>query len=93
MDNLFVAEEPFQALPARLQAVVTEAVRQGATTALAAAQLQIGAVVNVRVAEQGFLMESKDDIIIDLVKSFKMAANAVLAKVDVDEVLHARLDP
>ena len=44
-------------------------------------------------AEQGFLLESKDDIIIDLVKSFKMAANAVLAKVDVDEVLHARLDP
>ena len=93
MDNLFTAEELFRALPARLRAMVIKAIRQGAATTLAAAQLQIGAVVNVRVAEQGFLLESKDDIIIDLVKSFKMAANAVLAKVDVDEVLHARLDP
>jgi hypothetical protein len=38
MDNLFT-EEPFQALLAYLQAMVTEAVCQGATAALAAAQL------------------------------------------------------
>ena len=44
-------------------------------------------------AEQGFPLESKDDDIIDLVKSFKPTANVVLAKVDVDEILHANLDP
>ena len=38
-------------------------------------------------------MESKDDDIIDLVKSFEPAANVVLAKVDVDEILLAWLDP
>ena len=43
-------------------------------------------------AEQGFPLESKDDDIVDLVESFKLAANAILAKVDVDEILHARLD-
>ena len=73
--------------------MVTKAVRQGAATALAAAQLQIGAVVNVQVAEQGFPSKSKDDDIVDLVKSFEPAANAILAKVDVDEIVHAHLDP
>ena len=47
--------------------MVTEAVRQGATAALAAAQLLIGTAVNIQVAEQDFLLESKDDDIIDLV--------------------------
>ena len=50
-------------------------------------------MVNVWVAEQGFPLESKDDDIVDLVESFEPAANAILAKVDVDEILHARLDP
>ena len=44
-------------------------------------------------AEQGFLPESKDDEIVDLVESFEPAANAVITKVDMDEILHARLDP
>ena len=61
--------------------------------ALAAAQLQIGAAVNVRVAEQGFLPGSMDDDITDLIESFKLAANAVLPKVDVELILHANLDP
>jgi hypothetical protein len=39
------------------------------------------------------LLKSKDDDIINLVESFKPAANTVLAKVDVDEILHACLDP
>ena len=55
-------------------------------------QLQIGAVVNVRVAEQGFPPESKDDDIVDLVKSFELGANVVLAKVDMDKILHDCLD-
>jgi hypothetical protein len=92
MDNLFT-EEPFQALLAYLQAMVTEAVCQGATVALAAAQLQISAAVNVRVAEQGFLSKSKDDDIVDLVKNFEPAANAILVKVDMDKILYARLNP
>ena len=61
--------------------------------ALAAAQLQIGAAVNVRVAEHGFPLESKDDDIVDLVKSSEPAANAIIAKVEVDKILHARFDP
>jgi len=59
---------------------------------LAVAQLQIGAAVNVQVMERGFPLESKDDDIVDLAESFELAANAVLAKVDVDDILHARLD-
>ena len=49
--------------------------------------------MNVRVAEQCFSLESKDDDIIDLAESFESTANAVLAKVDVDEILHALLNP
>ena len=93
MDNLFTVEESFRALSACLRAMVTEAINQGATVALAAAQLPIGAAVNVQVAAWGFPLESKDDDIVDLVKSFEPTANAVLAKVDVDEIMHARLDP
>ena len=44
-------------------------------------------------AEQGFLLGSKDDDIVDLVESFEPATNAVLVKVAVDEILHTRLDP
>ena len=44
-------------------------------------------------SEQGFSLESKDNDIIDLVKSFELATNTILAKVDVDEILHAHLDP
>ena len=42
--------------------------------------------------EQHFLPRSTDDDIADLIESFKLAANAVLPKVDVDEFLHANLD-
>ena len=37
VDNLFTAEEHLRALPAQIQAMVTEAICQGAATALAAA--------------------------------------------------------
>ena len=93
MDNLFTVEESFRALSACLRAMVTEAINQGATVALAAAQLPIGAAVNIRVTEQGFPPKSKDDDIVDLVKSFELAANTVLVKVDVDEILHTCLNP
>ena len=69
VDNLVTVEERLRALPVRLRAMVTEGVCQGATTALAAAQLQIGAAVNVRVAEQEFSPGLKDDDITDLVES------------------------
>ena len=39
VDNLFAAEEHLQALLARLRAVVTKAIHQGASTALATVQL------------------------------------------------------
>ena len=39
VDNLFIAEEHLRALLARLRAMVTEAICQGAATALATAQL------------------------------------------------------
>ena len=37
VDNLFATEEHLRALPAQIQAVVTEVIRQGAAMALAAA--------------------------------------------------------
>ena len=73
--------------------MVTEVIRQGDAMVLAAAQLQIGIAVNLGVVEQGFSPCSTDDDIADLIKSFKPAANAVLPKVDVDEILHANLNP
>ena len=73
--------------------MVTKAVCQGAATALTATQLQIGAVVNIWVVEKGFSPDSKNNDIIDLVESFELAANAILVKVDMDEILHACLDP
>ena len=39
------------------------------------------------------MLGSKDDDIDDLVESFEPAANAVLAKVDMELILHACLDP
>ena len=93
VDNLFTIEEHLQAPLAHLRVVVTEAVRQGATTTLATAQLQIGTAVNLEVVEQGFLPRSTDDDIAYLIESFEPAANAILQKMDVDEILHANLDP
>jgi hypothetical protein len=46
--------------------------------------------MNVLVVKQGFPLESMDNDIIDLVESFEPA---ILAKVDVDEILHTRLNP
>ena len=60
---------------------------------LAAAQLQIGIVVNLEVAEQGFPPCLTDYDIPDLIESFEPATNAVLPKVDMDEILHANLNP
>ena len=93
MDNLFTVEEHLGALSTQIQAMVTRAIRQGATTVLAAAQLQIGTVVNLRVPEQGFPPHLMDDDIADLINSFEPAANVILPKVDVDKILHANLDP
>jgi len=45
------------------------------------------------VAEQGFSLESKYDDIINLVESFELAGNAILAKVDMDEIVHAHINP
>jgi len=45
--------------------------------------------VNLKVAEQGFSLLSMDDDIAYLIQSFEPATNAVLPKVDVDEILHA----
>jgi hypothetical protein len=45
------------------------------------------------VAERGFPLHSTDDDITDLIESFEPAANAILPKVDVNEFLHANLDP
>ena len=93
VDNLFAAEKHLRALPGLLQAMVTKAIHSGAATALATAQLQIDTTVNLRVAEQGFSPRSTNDDIAYLIESFKPASNAVLWKVDVDEILHANHDP
>jgi hypothetical protein len=49
--------------------------------------------VNLGVAEQGFPPRSAEDDITDLIESFELATNAILPKVDVDEILHADHNP
>ena len=60
---------------------------------LVAAQLEFGAVVKVRVVQQAFPPAPKDeDYIDDLFKHVEPATNAVLVKVNMDEILHDRID-
>ena len=73
--------------------VLSEAVHQAATMALAAAQLQFGEAVNVRVVEQGFPPGSDDNENDDLIESLQPATNSILAKLNVEQLLHAHLDP
>ena len=73
---------------------LSEAIFQGAATTLAAAQLQFGAEVKVLVVHQAFPPVPDDqDFMDDLFASVEPAANVVLAKVNVDGILHAHLDP
>ena len=73
--------------------MASEAVHQGAATALVTAQLEFGVVVKVQVVQQAFPPARKDvDYIDDLFKLVEPTANAVLAKVNVDEILHGCLD-
>jgi hypothetical protein len=68
--------------------MVSKAVCQGA------AQLQFGTEVKVLVVHQAFSPVSNDqDFMDDLLASVKPAANVVLAKVNMDEILHAHLGP
>jgi len=86
-------KEHLQALPAHIRAVVFEVVRQEAATVLVSAQLQFGTVVKVLVVQQAFPPPPDDeDYMDDLFERVKPAANAVFAKMNVDEILHARLD-
>ena len=72
--------------------MASEAIYQGATMALVAAQLQFGAMVKVRVVQHAFPPTPEDeDYIDDLFKRVESAANAILAKVNMDEILHDRL--
>jgi hypothetical protein len=49
--------------------------------------------VNVQVVEQGFSSGSNDNEIDDLIESLRLAANGILAKLNVEQILHTRLDP
>ena len=49
--------------------------------------------MNVRVVEKGFLLGLKDDDINNIVDGLDAAANAVLAKVDMEKIQHAWLNP
>ena len=72
---------------------MSKAIRQAAAMALAAAQLQFGEAVNVRVVEQGFPPGLDDKEIADLIKSLWPATNGILAKLNVEWLVHACLDP
>ena len=73
--------------------MASEAVRQGAATALVTTQLEFGAVVKVWVVQQAFPPTPEDeDYIDDLFKHIEPSTNTVLAKVNVDEILHDRLN-
>jgi hypothetical protein len=49
--------------------------------------------VNVRVVEQGFPLGSDDNEIDDLIKGLWLAANGILVKLNVEQILHACLNP
>ena len=49
--------------------------------------------MNVQVVEQGFPSASDDNEIDDLIDSLRPAANGILAKLNVEQILHTRLDP
>ena len=72
---------------------MSESIREAATTALVATQLQFGEAVNVQVVEQGFPPGSDDNEINDLIESLWPATNGFLAKLNVEQLLHARLNP
>jgi hypothetical protein len=72
--------------------VVSEAVRQAVATALAAAQLQFAEGVNVRVVEHGFPSGSDDNEIDDLINSLWPASIGILAKLNMEQILHAHLE-
>jgi len=66
-DGPVAAEERLQALLSCLQAVVSEAIHQGAATALAAAHLRNGRAMHVLEVEQGFPLGSDVNEIVDLI--------------------------
>ena len=73
--------------------MASEAVHQGAATALVTAQLEFGVVVKVQVVQQAFPLAPEDkDYIDDLFKRVEPATNIVLVKENVDEILRDRLD-
>ena len=72
--------------------VVSQAVHQATVMELAVAQLQFGEAVNVRVVEQGFPLGSDDNEIDDLIVSLRPAANGILAKLNVEQILQACLE-
>jgi len=49
--------------------------------------------VNVRVVEQRFPLGSDDNEIDDIIESLRPTANGILMKLNVEQILHARLDP
>jgi hypothetical protein len=51
-----------------------------------------GEVVNVRVVEQGFLLESNDNEIDDLIVSLRPATNGILVKLNMEQILHSHLN-
>ena len=55
-DNPVAAEEHLRALSVHLRAMVIKAICQGAAMSLAAAQLHIGAVVNIQGGGVGFFI-------------------------------------
>ena len=73
--------------------MVSKAIHQGAAMALIAAQLEFGVVVKVWVVQQAFPPTPEDeDYIDDLFKHVEPAANTILAKVNMDEILHDHLE-
>ena len=48
--------------------------------------------MNVRVVEQGFPLGSDDNEINDLIESLRPATNGILAKLNMEQLLHAHLN-
>ena len=92
-DSVTAPKGRLRALLAHIWAMASEAIQQGATMALVTAQLEFGIVVKVQVVQQAFPPALEDeDYIDDLFNRIELATNAILAKVNMDEILHNCLD-
>ena len=90
--TLAKVEEHLRAMPMCVAGVVSHGVQVGATRALAVTQLWSGNAVDLRQADLRFLPRSSVTMIESLVADFGATGDAILATVDMEQILRSALD-